>query len=74
MTTARNLLIELLVEELPPKSLKILGESFAKGMHKGLSERGFVADSIKPVSFATPRRLGSIDSRCLVDSSGYESL
>jgi glycyl-tRNA synthetase beta chain len=58
MTTARNLLIELLVEELPPKSLKILGESFAQGLHKGLSERGFVADSIKPVSFATPRRLG----------------
>ena len=58
MTTARNLLVELLVEELPPKSLKILGESFAQGLHKGLSERRFVADSVKPISFATPRRLG----------------
>jgi glycyl-tRNA synthetase beta chain len=58
MTTTQNLLVELLVEELPPKSLKILGESFAAGLHKGLSERGFVADSIKPVFFATPRRLG----------------
>ncbi|MGA8863107.1 MAG: glycine--tRNA ligase subunit beta [Gallionella sp.] len=58
MTTTRNLLVELLVEELPPKSLKILGESFAAGLHKGLSKRGFVADSAKPVAFATPRRLG----------------
>jgi glycyl-tRNA synthetase beta chain len=58
MTTTQNLLVELLVEELPPKSLKILGESFAQGLHKGLSERGFVSDSAKPVPFATPRRLG----------------
>jgi glycyl-tRNA synthetase beta chain len=58
MTTTQNLLVELLVEELPPKSLKILGESFAQGMLKGLSERRFVSDSAKPVSFATPRRLG----------------
>jgi len=58
MTTPRNLLVELLVEELPPKSLKKLGESFAQGMHKGLLERGFLSDSAKPVSFATPRRLG----------------
>ena len=58
MTTTRNLLVELLVEELPPKSLKVLGESFAEGLHKGLSKRGFVADSAKPVPFATPRRLG----------------
>ncbi len=58
MTMARNLLVELLVEELPPKSLKILGESFAAGLHKGLSERGFVSGSAKPAGFATPRRLG----------------
>ncbi|HUW00123.1 MAG TPA: glycine--tRNA ligase subunit beta, partial [Gallionella sp.] len=41
-----------------PKSLKKLGESFAEGMHKGLSERGFVSDSAKLIGFATPRRLG----------------
>ena len=58
MTTTRNLLVELLIEELPPKSLKILGESFAEDLHKSLSERGFVSNSAKPISFATPRRLG----------------
>jgi glycyl-tRNA synthetase beta chain len=58
MTMTRNLLVELLVEELPPKSLKILGESFAAGLHKGLSERGFVSEAAKPTGFATPRRLG----------------
>ncbi|MGA7593832.1 MAG: glycine--tRNA ligase subunit beta [Gallionella sp.] len=58
MTLPRNLLVELLAEELPPKTLKILGEWFAAGLHKGLSERGFVSDSAKPAGFATPRRLG----------------
>ena len=30
MTTTKNLLVELFVEELPPKALKKLGESFAE--------------------------------------------
>ena len=30
MTTTKNLLVELFVEELPPKSLKKLGDSFAE--------------------------------------------
>ena len=29
MTDTRNLLVELFVEELPPKALKKLGESFS---------------------------------------------
>ena len=28
--TAKNLLVELFVEELPPKALKTLGETFAQ--------------------------------------------
>ena len=31
MTPAKNLLVELFVEELPPKALKALGEAFAEG-------------------------------------------
>ena len=74
MTTTRNLLVELFVEELPPKSLKLLGESFAAGLHKRLSERGFVGDSIKPVIFATPRRLGAWFPGCAGDCGGYANL
>ena len=58
MTTAKSLLVELLVEELPPKVLKILSEAFTKGLLKGLSERGFVSAAIEPIPFASPRRLG----------------
>ena len=42
MTTAQNLLVELLVEELPPKSLKKLGEAFANGIFSGLQSRDFL--------------------------------
>ena len=54
----QNLLVELLIEELPPKALKKLGEAFAKSLHRGLVERRFVKENIQPIAFATPRRLG----------------
>ncbi|MCL5802026.1 MAG: glycine--tRNA ligase subunit beta, partial [Gammaproteobacteria bacterium] len=54
-------LIELLTEELPPKSLLKLSQAFCKGIFEGLKEQGFVAadaDYAGLVSeFATPRRL-----------------
>lgn len=57
-----SLLIELLTEELPPKSLLKLSQAFCKGLFEGLKEQGFVAvdaDYAGLVSeFATPRRLG----------------
>lgn len=55
--SSKNLLVELFVEELPPKALKKLGESFAKSLHQGLVERNFVEENIQVTSFATPRRL-----------------
>ncbi len=54
-----NLLVELLVEELPPKALKKLGEAFAAGIAAGLAAAG-LSDAQSPVpatGFATPRRL-----------------
>ncbi|RUO76217.1 glycine--tRNA ligase subunit beta [Idiomarina seosinensis] len=50
-----NLLIEIGTEELPPKSLKLLGDSFAQGISKGLKESGLAYSSVK--ALATPRRL-----------------
>lgn len=54
MSTA-TLLIELGTEELPPKALKALGESFANGIAKGLAERDLPIGAYE--WFASPRRL-----------------
>ncbi|MEI7968864.1 MAG: glycine--tRNA ligase subunit beta [Betaproteobacteria bacterium] len=55
--TARNLLVELLTEELPPKALAAIGEAFANRIADGLRRRGLaIADAVVQ-SFATPRRL-----------------
>jgi glycyl-tRNA synthetase beta chain len=59
MTTTRNLLVELQVEELPPKALKKLGEAFSAGLASGLRARGLATDGSVVTSFASPRRLGA---------------
>jgi hypothetical protein len=43
--TANNLLVELFVEELPPKALKKLGEAFAARLFEQLAAQGLTADS-----------------------------
>ena len=53
-----NLLVELFVEELPPKALKKLGESFATVLADSLKAQGLVAADAAVTSFASPRRLG----------------
>ncbi len=55
--STKNLLIELFVEELPPKSLKKLGESFASTLYSGLKDQGLLAEESAFKSFASPRRL-----------------
>jgi glycyl-tRNA synthetase beta chain len=55
---ARNLLVELLVEELPPKSLRKLGDSFAFGLFRLLKEQGLLTETSHATAFASPRRLG----------------
>jgi len=59
MTTNKNLLVELFVEELPPKTLKILGESFANEVFNGLEKAHLVsrAEMVNTKSYASPRRL-----------------
>ena len=53
-----NLLVELFVEELPPKALKKLGESFAGVLADSLKAQGLAAADAAVTSFASPRRLG----------------
>ena len=54
-----NLLVELFVEELPPKALKKLGESFGNELLRGLEEHDFLEADSKLTIFATPRRLAA---------------
>jgi len=55
--TTHNLLVELFVEELPPKALKKLGEAFANVLADSLKAQGLAGPHALVASFASPRRL-----------------
>jgi glycyl-tRNA synthetase beta chain len=55
---AANLLVELFVEELPPKALKKLGEAFAAVLAESLVAQGLAETNAAVSHFASPRRLG----------------
>ena len=55
--STKNLLVELLVEELPPKALKKLGESFADGLTASLKAQGLAGSDAVATAYASPRRL-----------------
>jgi glycyl-tRNA synthetase beta chain len=52
-----TLLVELLTEELPPKSLKELAGVFSWSLYSGLKEDHFIGDDGTASIFATPRRI-----------------
>ena len=56
---AKNLLVELFVEELPPKALKKLGDSFAGVLFDQLKAQGLATAESKVTPYASPRRLGA---------------
>jgi glycyl-tRNA synthetase beta chain len=56
--TAQNLLVELFVEELPPKALKKLGDAFAGVLAQSLKDQGLAPADATVTPFASPRRLG----------------
>ena len=56
MQTA-NLLLELFVEELPPKALNTLGEAFATALVDALKAQGLVGATAAVTPYASPRRL-----------------
>jgi glycyl-tRNA synthetase beta chain len=57
--TTQNLLVELFVEELPPKALKKLGDAFAGVLHEQLKTLGLCGVDSVLTSFASPRRLAA---------------
>ena len=57
--THQNLLVELFVEELPPKVLKKLGESFANVLFEQLRDAGLTSSNAVVTPYASPRRLAA---------------
>ena len=57
--THQNLLVELFVEELPPKALKKLGESFANVLFEQLRDAGLTGAAAVVTPYASPRRLAA---------------
>ena len=55
--STQNLLVELFVEELPPKALSKLGDAFANVLAESLVLQGLADASATVTSYASPRRL-----------------
>jgi glycyl-tRNA synthetase beta chain len=57
--TTHNLLVELFVEELPPKALNKLGVAFSGVLAEQLQLQGLAAADAVVTAFASPRRLAA---------------
>ncbi len=60
-----SLLIEILTEELPPKSLARLSRAFSRNVLNGLKEQGLLTAPSELQPYATPRRLAVLISDVL---------
>ncbi len=57
--TTQNLLVELFVEELPPKALNKLGAAFSGVLAEQLKAQGLTLADSQVTAFASPRRLAA---------------
>lgn len=57
--TTKNLLVELFVEELPPRALKNLGDAFAGVLAGQLNAQGLSSAESVVTAYASPRRLAA---------------
>lgn len=55
----KNLLVELFVEELPPKALSNLGDAFSTSLFESLNSQGLTLENASVTGFASPRRLAA---------------
>jgi glycyl-tRNA synthetase beta chain len=71
MTTSKNLLVELFVEELPPKALKKLGEAFGETLAVSLVQQGLVDrnELSRITTYASPRRLAVLVPKVLAKAA-----
>ena len=66
-----TLLIEVFTEELPPKSLRRLGDAFSEGIFAALKSAGLASDASEVTGFATPRRLAVQITNVLYQAPDY---
>jgi glycyl-tRNA synthetase beta chain len=59
MTPSNSLLVELFVEELPPKALKKLGLAFSQTLADSLKAQGLTGEASVVTPYASPRRLAA---------------
>jgi glycyl-tRNA synthetase beta chain len=57
--STKNLLVELFVEELPPKALKKLGEAFSGTLLESLKTQALADATSAATAYASPRRLAA---------------
>jgi glycyl-tRNA synthetase beta chain len=70
----KNLLVELFVEELPPKVLNKLGQAFSELLFENLHALGLVDTSSVLTAYATPRRLAMHATQVAVMASDKTSV
>jgi len=63
-----SLLVELLVEELPPKALRPLSDAFATTLAASLRVQGLADEASVATPYATPRRL-ALHLTCVADKA-----
>lgn len=71
LSQSDNLLIEVFTEELPPKSLRRLGDAFSEGIFSTLKTAGLLSKNSVAASFATPRRLAVQVTNVLSQAPDY---
>lgn len=71
LAQSANLLIEVFTEELPPKSLRRLGDAFSDGIYTSLKVAGLLCETSKVTAYATPRRLAVLVSDVLSQAPDY---
>ena len=66
-----TLLIEVFTEELPPKSLRRLGDAFSDGIYSTLKAAGLLSQNSVATGYATPRRLAVQITNVLSQAPDY---
>jgi glycyl-tRNA synthetase beta chain len=72
-TIGAPLLVELFIEELPPKALQRLGVAFAHGLRDELAASSLLGVDCAVEIFATPRRLAALLSNALATAPDCET-
>jgi len=70
--TTPHLLVELFVEELPPKALQKLGDAFAGVLFEQLKSQGLALAASDFIAYASPRRLAVLISNVLAKAADRE--